>query len=365
MIKVTDKAIRLPRLCNITANIRSGNWAGTLVEFILPDNDTQSLRDTSAGGPNRIDAKMLILGHLLDVTLNVFATVEQGKGLTSIMVRALDAAHKPLLLSNIRYTIASEIRQSLLDDSVVDDDLLEKMVGGPYTVDDEYYFTVDNRYNVGVRRLGELRRNTVHIGHLSLLPGCTPESELIADPLRKPVIGSFHDSRGHQWLILNYDEGYHSSHDADTVSEMNSQLGGVATMLLGLRQYAPGIEESKEEEGALLLDGLVGGPMGDPKRDRMFIIDKTYNVFAGTKDKHPDSFVHLGLLVATLYEDAGETSEREVIGSFQDSNGDHYYLSLDWSKDFLETTTNEDKAKWFRALDALVALVLEGVKARR
>jgi hypothetical protein len=116
-----------------------------------------------------------------------------------------------------------------------------------------------------------------------------------------------------------------------------------------------------EEKPASVLDGLVGGPMGSSAH--MFIIDEEHNVFVGTENDTRDDYVNIGKLVANMGEREAEANYLEIIGSFPDSAGDHYYISLGWSKEFLSTISNNEKQQWFSELDALVAMLLEKIKA--
>lgn len=116
------------------------------------------------------------------------------------------------------------------------------------------------------------------------------------------------------------------------------------------------------ERPKTILDDLVGGPMGDSPH--VFIIDENYNVSVWTANSQRAEYVVAGKLVANLSERDAEANQLEIIGSFPDSNNDHYYISMDWSKKFLTAISNADKQLWFRQLDALVALLLEKIKVQ-
>lgn len=115
-----------------------------------------------------------------------------------------------------------------------------------------------------------------------------------------------------------------------------------------------------EEKPASILDGLVGGPMGSP--GHMFIIDEDYNVLVGTENSEREEYVVAGKLLANLHERDAVANYLEIIGSFPDNNGDHYYISIGWSKEFLSKIAAVDKQLWFNELDALVAMLLEKIK---
>lgn len=115
-----------------------------------------------------------------------------------------------------------------------------------------------------------------------------------------------------------------------------------------------------EEKPASVLDALIGGPMGSPSR--MFIIDEDYRVFVGTENTLREEYTTAGILVATLNEQTAEADDMEIIGSFPDNNGDHYYISIHWAKVFLVETPIPDKHRWFNELDKLIAMLLEKIK---
>lgn len=115
-----------------------------------------------------------------------------------------------------------------------------------------------------------------------------------------------------------------------------------------------------EEKPASILDPLIGGPMGNPAH--MFIIDEDYRVFVGTENSQREDYTTAGILVAALSEQAAEADGMEIIGSFPDNNGDHYYISIIWAKEFLAATPIPFKHRWFNELDALVAMLLEKIK---
>ncbi|QBP07369.1 hypothetical protein REBECCA_264 [Erwinia phage Rebecca] len=109
-----------------------------------------------------------------------------------------------------------------------------------------------------------------------------------------------------------------------------------------------------------LLDQLVGGPMGDPAH--MFIIDENYNVFVGTANDSQEDYTLAGRLISNLGSHDAEANDLEIIGSYPDDQGDHYYVSIDWNKSFISGISNNEKCAWFNQLDALVAMLLEKIK---
>jgi len=115
-----------------------------------------------------------------------------------------------------------------------------------------------------------------------------------------------------------------------------------------------------EQTPASVLDGLVGGPMGDPTH--MFIIDESYNVFVGTENDTQADYTLAGCLIANLSSHNAEANGMEIIGSYPDEDGHHHYVSIYWDAPFVSNVTPSEKDAWFKHLDALVTLLLEKIK---
>lgn len=231
MITITDAVKRRFRLERIVADVSRDGWTGKNIEFVIKDDNTASINDTTRGGPNRMEGTYMFMGNRVPVSVNVHAETNSNDGVKDIVAVIRDTQAKEIDISNVRFVITTELQECML---------------------------------------------------------------------------------------------------------------------------------RVEEKPASVLDDLVGGPMGDAAH--MFIIDEDYNVFVGTENSQREEYTMAGRLVANLSDRDAEADHLEIIGSFPDSNGERYYISLDWSNKFLGTISLTEKQQWFAALDSLVALLLERIK---
>lgn len=99
MITITESTKSRFRLQRIIADFNRDNWTGVDVDIIIKDDDSATIKDTTQGGPNRMEGVYAFMGNAISVTVQVHAELNSKDGIKDISVTVRDARHKEVEIS--------------------------------------------------------------------------------------------------------------------------------------------------------------------------------------------------------------------------------------------------------------------------
>ncbi|KAN0037827.1 hypothetical protein ACTFIV_003182 [Dictyostelium citrinum] len=95
--------------CSAVPRPACDGWTGKDIEFIIKNDNSACIIDTSRGGPNRMEATYILMGHRVDVCVNVHAETNSHNGINHIFASISDAQAKEIEISNVRFVVTTEL----------------------------------------------------------------------------------------------------------------------------------------------------------------------------------------------------------------------------------------------------------------